>query len=140
SRAWALTLRSWVATFAGDLSTATTYGEEAIHVVEHGVLSNYFSALTHSYYAENRLENGDPERCISETLTALGGEGLPVIEISYRSHCYEILTRAALAADRLEDADRYASLAEAAVEGIPLGGRVGEARRARAAVYLAQGR
>ncbi|MEA2347058.1 MAG: hypothetical protein QOG62_845 [Thermoleophilaceae bacterium] len=140
SRAWALTLRSWVATFAGDLSTATAYGEEAIHVVEHGVLSNYFSALTHSYYAETRLENGDPERCISETLSALGGEDLPVIEISYRSHCYEILTRAALAADRLEDADRYASLAEAAVEGIPLGGRVGEARRARAAVYMAQGR
>ena len=136
---WALTLRCWVATLAGDLDLAAACGEEAEAVAAAGVRHNYFSALTGCYLAETRLEAGDPARCRAAILASAGGEGLPIVERAYRSHFYDILARAAAAEHDAAAAERWATRAEQSVVGTRVGGRIAEARRARAAALLARG-
>jgi DNA-binding NarL/FixJ family response regulator len=137
SLTWALTLRCWVATLAGDLDLALRMGGEAWDVAA-GLGRTHWSALTGCYLAEARLEAGDAEGCRTLLLNAAGGPDLPLIEPAFKTRWFELLTRADLATGRFEEAAGHAARAgAAAATGLPA--RVSEALRARAAVRLAAG-
>lgn len=134
---WALTVRAWACTLTGDLGEAVRLGEQAVETAASA--SDVVSVIAGCYLAEACLEAGEPERCREELLRAAGGPEMPPIERAFRSRWYELLTRAELSLGRREKADEWARRAEAAVEGVPLGGRNAEALRARAAVLLFDG-
>jgi DNA-binding NarL/FixJ family response regulator len=139
SLTWALSLRAWVATLAGDFSLSLRVGEAAI-AAGAGLSHHYYSMIARCNLAEARLEDGDPARCVKELLAAAGGPALSPIERPFRPHFYEILTRAELARGDLDAAAGWAKRAQAAAAGRMIAGRQAEALRARAAVHLARGR
>jgi ATP/maltotriose-dependent transcriptional regulator MalT len=139
SIAWALTLRGWIATLAGELDLAAECGEEACQIARAQARPTYFVTHAVLHLAETRLAQGRAEECLTEIVRAAGGPGLPVCERPLRTRYYEILTRASLACDRLEDARAWAHRARDAVAGSTLGGRLCEAGLAEAAVRLADG-
>ncbi len=140
SLTWALTLRCWVATLAGELELARATGEEA-----QGIASRFeqthWSALTGCYLAEAHLEAGDHEACRALLPDCAGGPELPLVESAFRTRWFEILTRAELAAGDFHAAARYAARAETTLRslGSRLQARESEVLRARAAVRLAAG-
>ena len=134
---WALWVRSWSATLAGDVRKAIQLGERAIEVS--GGTADPISAIAGCNLAEAQLEAGDPTACREGILASVGGSNLPEIERGFRSRWYEILTRADLALGDHEAAERWAAEAERAADGLEIHGRSCEALRARAAVLLAGG-
>ncbi|MGH2923961.1 MAG: LuxR family transcriptional regulator, partial [Solirubrobacterales bacterium] len=139
SLCWALTLRCWIATLAGDLPDAESCGTEAVEVSA-TMSDSYFSKLARLYLADARLETGTliGGEYADAVAEAVGPE-LDVLERPFRGRTYEFLSRAELAADRLDQAERWVERAEEAVDGLPLPGRRAEALRARARLSLAQG-
>jgi DNA-binding CsgD family transcriptional regulator len=139
SLCWALTLRCWIATLAGDFPYAEACGTEAVEVS--AVMSDsYFSKLARLYLADARLESGAlVGDAYAEAVVEAVGRELEVLERPFRGRTYEFLSRAALAADRLDEAERWVERAEQAVDGLPLPGRRAEALRARARLALARG-
>jgi DNA-binding CsgD family transcriptional regulator len=136
--AWALALRSWVALKRGDLDAALAEGEESVR--RGGALAvNPYAVVAGCWLAEARIEAGDEARGREELLAAAGGEELPGVEPAFRSYFYEVLVQAELALGRPRPAADWARRAEAAAQGLGLGGRVSFALRARAAVELAEG-
>jgi DNA-binding NarL/FixJ family response regulator len=133
SRNWALTLRCWVATLAGDLDLALSSGEEALATAGR-LVRTHWGALTACYLAEAKLEAGDPEGCRDLLVPQL-----PLVERAFQTRWYELLTRAELAMGRLPAAQRHAACADATAHGLGLPARTSEALRARAAVLLAAG-
>jgi len=85
------------------------------------------------------VEAGEPERATALVLELGGGEDLPHNDAPGRCIAYEVLTRAALAAGRADQAAGWARRAQASATGLGDGVFAGVARRARAAVLLAQG-
>lgn len=140
SLTWALTLRCWIATPAGELELARATGEEAQAIASHFEHSHW-SALTGCFLAEAHLEAGDHAACRALLPACAGGPELPLIEPAFRTRWFEILTRAELAAGDFHAAARYAARAETTVRslGARLPARESEALRARAAVRLAAG-
>jgi len=122
------------ATLSGDVIEAVRLGEQAVGAG--APEANVVSVLAGCYLAEAYLEAGEPGRCRDTLLHWASGPDLPPIERAFRSRWYELLTRAELAVGRPEEAAAWAARAEAAAEGIGLGGRTAEALRARAAVLL----
>jgi ATP/maltotriose-dependent transcriptional regulator MalT len=136
--AWGLTLRSWIATVAGDLPLAMATGQEAMEVG--GSLSdNYFSKLSGCYVAAVLIERGEPAAGRDLILSSMDGPELEQLERPFRTRLYEQLAQAEIAVGDLEAAERWVELAEDAVDGAPLTVRRAEAVRARAALLLAQG-
>ncbi len=138
SLAWALTLRGWIATLAGELTLAADCGEEAVAINAARGRPTYFVAHARVHLAETWLERGDAGVVRATILDADGGPELPVCEAPMRPRNYELLTRAALAAGDLADARSWALRAARAAAGSPLGGRRCEAGLAQAAVALAE--
>jgi len=139
SIAWALTLRGWIATLAGDLELASDCGEQAYEIARAQDRVTYFVAHSILHLAETRLEQGRAEECLDEIVAAAGGEGLPICERPVRPRWYEILTRASLELGRLEEAAAWAARAREIAADCPLGGRRCEAALAEGAVQLASG-
>ncbi len=137
--AWALTLRGWIATLAGELELALAYGEESRAIARAQARPSYFVAHSALHLAATQLEVGRAERCIDDVVAAAGGPELPICGQPMRPHYYEMLTRASLILGRLEDAQGWADRAREAAAGSPLGGRRCEAGLAEAAVTLAGG-
>ena len=97
------------------------------------------SAFAGCHLAEARLEAGeDPRRCAELVLDAADGPELELVERGFKSHWYEVLARAAIEAEDLEAARRWVESAEAAADGLGISGMTMEARRARAALALAE--
>jgi DNA-binding NarL/FixJ family response regulator len=132
---WALWVRCWCATLAGDLSEAIRLGEQAVEIAG----DDPVSAMAGCFLAEARLEAGDHEGARAELLAAAGGPELPPIERGFKSHWYELLARASLAEGDRDTAESWVERAEAAAEGLGIAGRTGEALRARAALLLKDG-
>jgi ATP/maltotriose-dependent transcriptional regulator MalT len=135
---WALCLRSWLMLRRGELEQALDLGAESRRLAAE-VTSNPFSTVGAGWLAEALIESGAAARGRDELLSALGGEDLPLIERPFHPYLYEVLTAAELALGRVEAAGAWAARAEAALEGVDLGGRRSFALRARAAVSLAVG-
>ena len=112
SLTWALTLRCWIATLAGDLDLAIATGEEALATAGR-LARTHWGALTACYLAEAKLEAGDPEGC-RDLLTPQ----LPLVERAFQTRWYEILTRAELAMGRFPAAQRHADCADATSRGL----------------------
>jgi DNA-binding NarL/FixJ family response regulator len=89
---------------------------------------------------EALIEAGEPRRGCAELLSALGGPDLPRVERPFHPYFYEVLTRGELALGRPDDAARWVTRATAVLDGVPLSGRRGFARRAEAALALAENR
>jgi DNA-binding CsgD family transcriptional regulator len=154
SLAWALTLRTWVATAAGDLDLALRVGERAV-AISSGLADTHWAGLAGCYLAAARLEAGEDAR--AELLRAAGGPDLPLIERAFKPQWYELLARAEIAASgarggaavgaraggapagSLVTAEAYVVAAERAAAGLALPARTGQAQRARAALLLARG-
>ena len=132
SVAWALTLRCWVATLAGDLELALPTGEEALDTP---------GPVAHPLGRAGGLlpRRGAPGGRRPRGLRAAAAAQLPLVERAFQTRWYEILSRAELAAGRFSEAERHAAHAEAAARGLGLPARTSEALRARAAVLLAAG-
>ncbi len=125
---WALWVRCWGATLAGDGPRAIDLGERA--VAAGGAVVDPISAIAGGYLAEARLEGGDAEACRDGILASLGGPELRLVERGFKSRWFEILTRAELALEDVDAAERWAGEAERAAEGLGIRGRNSEALRA----------
>jgi len=145
SQAWALTLRCWIATVAGDIDAAIAFGDRAAAIASE-LAATHWGGLAGCYRAAARLEAGHDVR--AELVAAAGGPDLPLIERAYKPQWYEVLTRAELAAAKRSGAGVAACLAaaetwvlagERAAAGLGLPARTGQAQRARAALQLARG-
>ncbi|MDT3439828.1 AAA family ATPase [Pseudofrankia sp. BMG5.37] len=99
---WALAVRCWTATLAGDLTEALRLGAHAVRVAHPE--TDAVSVLAGSHYAEALVEAGQPDRAIDELFAATGGPDLPRVEEAYRPYWYELLTRAELARRDLDRA------------------------------------
>ena len=95
SQAWALTLRCWIATVAGDIDAAVAFGDRAAAIASE-LAATHWGGLAGCYRAAARLEAGHDVR--AELVAAAGGPDLPLIERAYKPQWYEVLTRAELAA------------------------------------------
>jgi DNA-binding NarL/FixJ family response regulator len=137
SLAWALTLRCWIATLAGDMDLAIACGTEAVEASAE-ISDSYYSQLAACYFGAAKVEAGEPAEGRRLILDAVG-EGLDPVEQPFRPRLYEILTEAELRLGNIEEASGWAARGESAIEGIALPGRQGEALRARASVELAEG-
>jgi DNA-binding CsgD family transcriptional regulator len=137
SLAWALTLRCWIATLAGDMDHAIACGTEAVEASSE-ISDSYYSQLAHCYLGAAMIEAGRAEEGRRLILDAVG-DGLDPIERAFRPRLYEILTEAELQLGNLDGADDWARRGQDAIEGVPLPGRQGEALRGRASVELARG-
>ncbi|ONH23208.1 LuxR family transcriptional regulator [Pseudofrankia asymbiotica] len=101
---WALAVRCWTATLAGDLTEALRLGAHAVRVARPE--TDAVSVLAGSHYAEALVEAGQPDRAIDELFAAAGGADLPRVEEAYRPYWYELLTRAELARRDLDRASQ----------------------------------
>src|SRR5262249_38835093 len=97
---WALWVRCWGATLAGEGPEAVRLGEEAARTA--GSDPDPVSALAGCHLAEALLDSGRPDRCRELIPGTAGGDGLSLVERAFRSRWYEVLTRAALAEDDLD--------------------------------------
>jgi DNA-binding NarL/FixJ family response regulator len=135
---YALRVHCWVALMAGDLGTAVRAGHEALNQARlvdqsiHGVAAGW-------RFAAALLEAGEPARAREVILVTGGGPDLPLSEPGQRCMSYEILTRAELAVGRVAAAHQWADRGEEAGGELALPMATAAVRRARAAVFLAEG-
>lgn len=128
-------LRATVELAAGDLYAAVRFGERG---AEGGGERDPTSTLSRAVLAEALLEIGEPGRCREQLLSPDGAPRLPLIPF-YEAYGYGLLTRAELALGELEKADFFAARAEEIAKRFPFQSPTAAARRARAAVLIAQG-
>ena len=139
-RFWALFELGFARYYAGDLEGVITAGEESAHVggrLSGGTMPaagggpGWLLAMAH-------FEAGEIERAHAE-MHALGPDDLPHKIPVERCFDWEVLALVELALGRIDGADRYARLAEEHADRLGLDLPHCLARRARAAVLLAQG-
>lgn len=97
-------------------------------------------ALARAMYSAAASDAGEHELAVAELLEAGAGPSLITITVSWRPFFFEILTRSQLACGRLEAADAAARHAEEIAHDVGLRMPATWARRARAAVLLAEGK
>jgi DNA-binding CsgD family transcriptional regulator len=135
---WATGVACFVAVHAGDVNLALPAGEESVEIGRDLGLTQTL-AIAGTALAVVRLEMGQPARCRTELLETGGGSDLPLLAASQRCWSYEALTMAELALGDRGSAEHWADRAEANVApGRALS--AGHARRARAALLLADGK
>ncbi len=133
---WALWVRCWGATLAGDLSAALSFGRQSVKAA--GGARDPISGSPPATWPRPGWRQARTPPCRDEVLEAVGGAAMPLVEQGFKSRWYELLTRLELAAGDLAAASNWAGLATEAAEGLALDGRSSEAMRAQAAVALAR--
>jgi DNA-binding CsgD family transcriptional regulator len=128
-----------VATANGELDTALAFGEEAYGVRESvGFLWIYTATLGWAF-PESLFQAGDPERARNVMTEMVGGKELPGFMPSMQCRIMEVLSRAELALGHRQEAATWAVRAEEIANGVNLSMSAAFARRASAAVALANG-
>jgi ATP/maltotriose-dependent transcriptional regulator MalT len=135
---WARTLQCWVSTLRGDIRDAIRIGEEAASLADQSG-SFIFGWLAHFCLGEALLAVGDADRAAAEVIAHVGGESLSAVEPSWRPHIWEVMAAVSLMQGDVETAEKWIHRAEEVAAELALDGRIGEARRARAALDLARG-
>src|SRR5205809_4718931 len=128
-------LRCTVGLIEGDLYAAVRFGERG---AEGPGGRDPTSTLPRAVLAEALLEIGEPARCREQLMSPDGESRLPPIPL-YTVYAYGLLARAELALGDVTEADRFTVEAEKIAGRFPLQGPTAAAKRARAAVMLAQG-
>jgi DNA-binding NarL/FixJ family response regulator len=138
ARAWALSASCWVHTLTGDLPAALDAGLEASRLAV-ARTGPRFGFLSHCACGAALIEMEEFERGRHRTLLA-GGPGLDDVSPGGRPRWYGYLVAAELGLGRLPTAEGWVVRAELLAAEVGLHGATGHARRARAAVLLAQDR
>jgi DNA-binding NarL/FixJ family response regulator len=134
-RTAALALRSWVATWTGDLETARAAAAVAAEQwPRHS--RGWRAFLAARSLSDARLAMGDPEGCLALAISAVVTEPPDAAEWA-RVGWYELLTRAELVAGHPPAAVRWADAAVATARQRDLPGCTGLALLARAQVLIA---
>jgi DNA-binding NarL/FixJ family response regulator len=134
-RTAALALRSWVATWTGDLEAARTAAAVAAERWPRHSRS-WRAFLAARTLSDARLAMGDPEGCLALATSAAVTEPPDAAEWA-RIGWYELLTRAELAAGHPSAAVRWADAAVATARRRDLPGSTGLALLARAQALIA---
>lgn len=135
---WARTLQCWVATLRGDIRDAIRIGEQAVGLA--GQPGRFiFGWLAHFCLGAALLEAGDADRAAAEIIGHTGGESLAAVERSSHARVCEVMAAVALKQRDVTSAETWVCRAEEVAAELALDGRIGEARRARAALNLARG-
>jgi DNA-binding CsgD family transcriptional regulator len=135
---WARTLQCWASTLRGDIRDAIRIGEQATGLTDQSG-SFIFGWLAHFCLGAALLEAGDAHRAAAEILAHTGGESLATVERSWHPRICEVMAAASLKQRDVETAENWIRRAEEVAAELALDGRIGEARRARAALDLARG-
>jgi DNA-binding CsgD family transcriptional regulator/tetratricopeptide (TPR) repeat protein len=134
----ALSFAALIATYTGDLDTASRCAREAVtmgRLYDHGIIS----AIAGTSLAVVLVEEGDPQEARTVALGAAGGPELPLLRRVLRTMACEALVRAEMALGRLDTAENWVAKCEATAE---LGGQAVEAAfaaRCRAWITTARG-
>ena len=138
SLSWALWLRCYVATQAGDIVAAVRHGQEGVDLAA-TIDDNVLSTANGWIFAAALLESGEAQRCRDEVLRSCGGPDLLLVAQGVKCVCYELLARAELALGRADEAAGWADRAAEVATGLGLAVAGGAADRARALVLLQAG-
>ena len=137
--AWTQHVRSLAALCSGDVGTARDAAEEAFELTR-PLVPSFVTAYPGVAFATAVMESGDAARAREILLGRAGGEELPLVPGAWRAAGLELLTLCQLEAGDQEGAARAAERAEALAAALPLPTARCWARRATAAVALAEGR
>ena len=135
---WAHAVRGWIAMVQGDLESAMSSAKRAREALRRAP-GSVAAGLPVCIMGAVLAEGGEPERAVAVLVGQAGGLELPMLPPSARGCCYGALLRAELAQGRFDEAGAWLARAQALVDRLPLQGRVGAVRLARAELWLARG-
>lgn len=134
----ALSVRSWIASWTGEITLALDTAERATRAARQ--VGGWSAAVAVAMLARARVAAGHPEGCGDLIVDQFGGPDLPVIDPWTRNSWYGVLVRAELARGRLAAAAGWARRAAEVAGRLRLPAHTGLARLAEAQVRSASGR